>query len=395
MGNLPASESLTWYSAFGGVASTTCVLLALGRVAGRRVETLGRRVWLVVFAWLVLGDLFFGTALPVALVLPAVVAIAFPATPQRRAAVRAALAVAGGVALVHLGLQWVATTAFAAAAVQGAELRWLLHGLEPAARSFAALLRSGVTSLLLGAWWSPVPGSAATAWIALGVAAAGSLAVLGLAPAPRWFAACVLVALAVYAAVAASRGPLLVGLLGQEPAEIGATLRYHYASQAFLAVAACIGLTALLARSPGTQAVVACGVAAVLLAGTVRRPVPLELHELTRRRVTEALTALRVRIALTPPGQTASIGNRQLPGLGWMPNTTAPLPGLAALFVIAFPSDAIDGRRVRFVEHDLPTYWTFTARPGRLADVLAPDELFGGPPAVSPLDTAASRLQQH
>lgn len=188
-----------------------------------------------------------------------------------------------------------------------------------------------------------------------------------------------------YGVTAASRGPILIGLLHQTPGEVGATLRYHYTPQALLVVVVCVGLSVLNARWPRSgQAALVCALVVGLVAGLVRHPVRLDLHENTRRQVTTALDRLRTRVALSA-GPTVYLDNRRLAGLGWMPGTMVGVPGLAALFVIAFPSDEIDGHRVRFREGDRETYRTFTARPGRLADILVPafptahDARTGGP----------------
>jgi hypothetical protein len=173
----------------------------------------------------------------------------------------------------------------------------------------------------------------------------------------------------VYALVALARGPTLIGLLHQTASEVGATPRYHYTAQAFLAVALCVALARLPRAARGA---LAGGAATLLIAGAIARPMPVPRHDATRRTVVSALADLRVAALAAPPGETVVVENRSIPELGWMPNTTLSLPGLAALFVVAFPSDAIDGRPVRFVERDPATRRRFATPPGRLARLLVP-----------------------
>lgn len=368
-----ASDTLAWYSAYGQVAATTCVLLALTRLARGLRDTPARipgRDLGVAFLWLALGNLFFGTAMVVALALPVAVAIMLPPGGGRRRTVLAASALAAAIVLAYAGLQWLGTTVVGVSAVQGETLRWLAEAPGAAVRAFVQLLRVGVTSLLLGAWADPARVTVGS-WATLAAAAAGFVAALA-SGARRAAAGWLLLALAVYAVTAMSRGPVLMRLVGEDAVQVGATLRYHYAAQALLAVAACVGLARLAARRPrGARAAAACA-AAVLLLGLVRHPVAVDLHDELRRQVTTALDRLRLRAALVPPGTTVIVANRRLGTLGWMPNTMTPLPGLAAVFVIAFPTNEIDGRPVRFRESNAATLRTFTARPGRLAELLVP-----------------------
>lgn len=371
-----AGETLGWYSAYGQVAATTCMLLALLRVARpvRDGRAPGGRDLLVAFSWLGLGNLFFGTALAVALALPAAVAILVPPSQGRPRAVLGAAALLAAVVVSYVALRWAATVSGSPAGDDDT-LRLLSEAPELAGDAFAQLLRVGVASLVLGAWWDP---SRVTAggWAPLAAAFAGCVVVLSVAASDmrRVFGCYLLLALVVYAVTATTRGPALIELLHQTAVEVGATSRYHYAAQALLAVAACAGLAAVAARWPrGVRAAVPCAVAA-LLVGLVRHPVVVDLHEETRRQVTKALHQLHMRVALDPPGSTVIVDNRRVGMLGWMPSTTIPLPGLAALFVIAYPSDDIVGRRVRFREGNPDLLRTFTARPGRLADVLVPRE---------------------
>jgi len=115
----------------------------------------------------------------------------------------------------------------------------------------------------------------------------------------------------------------------------------------------------------------------------------IDLHDEMRAEVAAARAEIRDRIEATPRGGTAYIRNRVVPGFGWLPETTTPLPGLAGLFVIESPSDEVDGRVVRFVEPDQAVRALATRHGKRLAHLLVPS----GPPGdvssvVGPLSAA-------
>jgi hypothetical protein len=55
-------------------------------------------------------------------------------------------------------------------------------------------------------------------------------------------------------------------------------------------------------------------------------------------------------VASSPPGSEVRIENRPFEGGGFLSGPF--LAGTAAVFVIAFPSNEVDGRRVYFVERD-------------------------------------------
>lgn len=371
-----ASETLTWYSVYGQVAATTCILAAACRLcAGRHARLPAGRDLAVVALWLGVANLFFGTGMAVALALPVVVASLFPDALRDRRTRARVLLVAGAVIAMHTGLHAIAASVYAVPPVHGDSMQWLVHGAGAAARTFVALVRVGTASLVLGAWWHPSSAFSAASWIALAVVGAGSIALLTAAPlaARRGAAAFLVLALAVYALVALARGPTLIGMLHQTADQVGATQRYHYTAQALLAVALSLALAPATARLPAGARRALIGLAAtVLVAGAIVRPIPLPLHDATRRAVATVLERVRADVRATPSGEPVVVENRRIAELGWMPNTNVALPGLAALFVVAFPSDAIDGRPVRFVERDAATRRRYATPPSRLARLLIP-----------------------
>jgi hypothetical protein len=364
------SETLAWYSVYGQVAATTCLLVVLGRLTARaragRALSGGDLIFIA--AWLGLSSLFFGTALAFACVWPLVAALLVPVSVATRAGAVRVLAVSALVVLLYGGLQLLARGLYDTPVFAPGALGWMLRRPWPTAVAFAQLVRVGVASLLLGPWWLPGPRSDPLSWVTL--AAAGLVTGLALlrARADRRAAiiACGLVCFASYGLIAVARAPLAGALLGQSPAQVGATPRYHYVPLAFLAVVLAAGLDVLLRR----RAAVAVAWAVVLLAGQVRHGVAVDLHDASRAEVARALASLHAGIDAVPPGAVAYLSNAPLAAFGWLPNTTEHPPGLAALFVIAFPGDTVDGRRVRFVETNPQVRERARHRGGRAAALL-------------------------
>lgn len=175
-GTCPAAgDSLAWYSVYAQVAATTCVLLALIHVANRTREAgaLTARDLLIAFLWLGLGNLFFGSALAIAVAMPVAVGLLLP-EPRGRAVYSAAVG-CSAIVLVYAALHWVAVSALGVPPVHGDELRWLMDAPRSALLAFVQLLRVGTTSLLLGAWWEPSRGGAFLSWATLCAAGGGRL----------------------------------------------------------------------------------------------------------------------------------------------------------------------------------------------------------------------------
>lgn len=374
-----ASETLAWYSVYGQIAALTCLLCAFCHLAARtrRADVLAPRDLVVVGAWLALASLFFGTAIAVTLVLPVVVVLLLPDMRASHRRMQSVLTVSGLVLVLYATLQVLGMWLYAAPAVHVDALRWLAHGTDLAFFSFVHLIRVGVTSLVLGPWWSPAGHADLTSWATLLVVAIALITAIRIAStkARAQVLAFTLLGLANYALVAVSRGPM-AGFFHQTSTDIGATLRYHYTAQAFLVVAFCTVLEVLAGRlHSGAQAVFAAGCAGLLVAGQLVHGNSFDLHEASRSEVTDAMVRLRDRVAAARPGDTVYVDNQPLAAFGWMPNIPVPLPGLAALVVIVSPSDELDGRRIRFVERNPAVYRRFGSRRGsRLAGLMVPEQ---------------------
>lgn len=370
-----AGDTLGWYSVYGQVASMTCLLVALARVAlrARAGATLARGDLLYVGTWLALSSLFFGTALAFACAWPVVAALLVPRSVAHRRSLAGVVAVSATVLVLYGGLQLVARTAYGTPVFAPGALGWLLERPWPTVVAVGQLLRVGATSLLLGPWWTPAERSDVVSWLALTATAAfGVLAVLR-APTDRGAAILAFGVLCIsgYALIAVARAPLAGALFGQTAAQVGATMRYHYVPLGFLAVAVMAALDVVLARRlTGSRALVPLAWALLLLAGQLRHGLPVDVHEASRAEVGEALQAIDARVAAVPRGEVAYLANAPLAAFGWLPNTTEHPPGLAALFVITSPTDTRDSRVVRFTEPNPGIRQQTTLRGGRTASLL-------------------------
>jgi hypothetical protein len=85
---------------------------------------------------------------------------------------------------------------------------------------------------------------------------------------------------------------------------------------------------------------------------------------------------IRDAVASYPEGSTVYLENLSSPRLLLGPVMPDRLfPGRAGVFVITHPSDMVDGRRVRFIEHDPEVLAWYLDRPGtRLAQLLVNSE---------------------
>jgi len=372
-----AGETLAWYSVYGQVAATTCLLVALARVAlrARAGAALSRSDLVFVASWLALSSLFFGTVLAVVCAWPLVATLLVPRSVADRYGIAGIVAVSASVIVLYAGLQLVARTAYGTPIFAPGALGWLLQRPWSTGAAFGQLLRVGATSLLLGAWWKAAPRSDVVSWLTL--VAATTCVVLAALRAPPGRGAPVVafgvLCVSAYGLVAVARAPLAGVLLGQTAGQLGTTMRYHYVPLAFLVVALVLALDVTLGwRHAATRALVSVAWAALLLAGWLVRSVPVDVHDASRAEMGRALQAIDAGVAAVPRGEVAYLANAPLAAFGWLPNTTESPPGLAALFVITSPIDTRDGRIVRFTEPDPVVREHAARRGGRTATLLVP-----------------------
>jgi hypothetical protein len=371
--------TLAWYTAYAQVAATTCVLAALARLAGRARTADAASPWDLAVAGLLLavGSLLFGTAIAAAVAFPAVVLLLLPGTFSSRRRLVGLAAIPLSVLTIYAGAQAVSVWVFGQRSPAVKLLLWLKHGGLLALVAWFHLLRVGIAALVLGSWWRPVDTTDAASLLAAGAVIGGWLWMLrtGAGPRRRVLLAMLVLATATYALIALGRAPSAVLVWHISMAMVGATLRYQYAAQPFLAVALALLLAALgerLGARPALRAFMLSGWGALLVLGSLWHPASLDLHEDSRSEVLEAWRGIRAHILDAPPDSTVYLEARSIQAFGALPNSLLILPGWPGLFAIMEPTDIYEGRRVRFVAPSLSAYRQFAERGDRLATLLVP-----------------------
>lgn len=344
--------SLGWYSVYGQVVAATFLLLVLRGLS--RVHAQGRppgRGTLAGWYALLLGaSACFGTGLGVALAFPAALLLLLPAWPGR---LRTALAFFSLLVVVP-GLYFLLR---AAARLAGAP-----HDTEVSAALVAGLSQSigilsllvhlagfGLTSLVLGVLRSP------RSLVAPGfLASLLALVFLFSSRAPRRrLLACALLALGTYGIIAAARVDYYERF-AIDAWVAARTARYHYLGSVPLALMLCVavgraGEALQLCPAHARLLLLAWLAATAFLHARFGREI--DHHDTARAEVDRTLGAIRAAVESQPPGRPVYIANRPFRHVGWLVDRER-FPGWAAVFVIFFPDDVVDGRRVYFVEPD-------------------------------------------
>jgi hypothetical protein len=76
----------------------------------------------------------------------------------------------------------------------------------------------------------------------------------------------------------------------------------------------------------------------------------IDNHDGARRETAHILEQIRLAVAEVPPNRDVYIENRPFRAMGPIFIHANAFPGWAGVFVIFFPDNVVDGRRVRFVE---------------------------------------------
>ncbi|MGH7789314.1 MAG: hypothetical protein ACRERC_20760 [Candidatus Binatia bacterium] len=353
-GTHPLNEGAAgWYSVYGHVLAVTFilwVLLQVARVANGR--PCGRLApWLWGLALIGAGS-SFGVGIGMSGAMPVVARLLLPPGPARR---RIVLAFAGAVvAVVVLYLQVEAWNiahygGFPSSAMATGDLTSRLRML----RFTANLLGVGIPSLLIGAPFLPDQYPSPLAWgvVALFAVALGAALLRASWAGRRQLVAALLLCAAAYFMIAAGRSlfaadPHLAVILIRSS-------RYHYAAPVGLALASALilgwlGRGAWL-RQPAVRSALLAGWVAALAVGYVAVPRQINAHDHQRKEVARIQAKVRDAVAAAAPGADVYIDNG--------PFFISPIggfvfPGEAGVFVIYFPENRVDGRRVYFVEAD-------------------------------------------
>lgn len=345
----PLNEgALNWYAVYGHVLLATCLLGALlcllriddGAGAPRRAGTLA-------VALLFVGALSFGVGVGIAAAMAAAAGLLIPSAPARP--VRRWLRVLPlGLAVVYLGqhlaYRWL-TAQPAASMIPALSPRQMLLDVP---LMTAELLAYGTASLVGGGALLALP--AEPLFIAGGIAL---LAVASLGArrdrTGRRLAACALLAAGAYGVVAVGRTPHLAPL-GVTVVEAATWSRYHYAATALVALAICLALSRIRLPAAAADGVLVATLVAIG-AATVLSPPAIDPHDGERAEALRMRAAVEESVAGAAPGASADIVNRNVYPLNYLLDRIA-FPGWAALYVIMFPTNRVDGVAVRFIEDD-------------------------------------------
>jgi hypothetical protein len=346
--------TLGWYAVYGQVVVGTVllgVLLHAARLAARRTPVSAATLVL----WcglLVAATTCFGTGLGVAMAFPVVALCLLPAGRGRTIAV----AVLASLWVIAPGL-WIAVH-WIAERIYGSvpELVPLLVRVplwRDNAPVLLALLGYGLTSVHFG-FLAPdlaPPGSGWWAIVTVYAVAAVGVVIRGPSGVRRSLLACLTLAVAAYAVVAVGRATVNIAPGPLLPTTVASRARYHYAGTIPLTLACCV-IAGSLARSlplgaRGRDGLVAALIALVA-AAFVRAPWQIDHWDESRRVTGEVLQTIRSKARVQAADRPVMIDNGYFPPAGLQLPTA--FPGWAAVFVIFFPENRLDGRPVYFVD---------------------------------------------
>ena len=368
-----AHGTLGWYSVYGHALAALITMLALLLVVPRHGDAgpLASGTAVVVAALALAASQSFGTGAAVAIVLPVVVLLLRPATLRNRVSCAMLAAVP-----VLVLLAWAVITGRRSRLNPfGLESTMAMVGLASDLRHVglvaAHLSGMGIEGLLLGVPFQLVNHGdllSRVTIVSLLVAVATAFLV-GSGRVRRVLAAGLLAVATCYLVVAAGRGVLYVALSrGQLIVHLADTTRYHYLAQAWLAVVVAVTLDELGRHVPWRRAGGALlGIWIVwALASPVLLPPPGILGAAEAAQVTKVRQRLEQVVRSQPVGATVCLPIEPVGLLG--------VPGSLGVFVLYYPGEVLEGRRVRFVTLDpkLLALRDAGGRAGRL--VVLPDE---------------------
>ena len=375
-GTSPLQEgTLGWYTAYGHVLATTVMLLVLLSVVrlaatGSRPRT--RTAWLW-FALLLLGTTFYGVGIGAALTFPIVLLLLLPAAWYEPGLRTSALAVPLVTLAMYFVLRWVAAHV-APLPIEELIQQALTHSgfgtIPPLLGHLLAFVTAGtVLSFFLGTY----PDLRSVVVVVVFAACLAFALWRGDGAARRAMLAMLVVTVGIYLLIAIGRGHIYQ-VFNVPPAQAASVDRYHYAGSLPVAVLLClvlqqIGRLGPLRRVPSGLAL-AVGLGA-LAAGYAHSGMVIDQRYKVRDYFARTLQEINAAVAAHPRGSTVYIENHTSPRvlLGIMPDRL--FPGRAGVFVITHPTDMVDGRRVRFIEHDPDVLAWYIDRPEtRLAQLL-------------------------
>ncbi len=363
------------YSVYGEVVVATVLLIILyqaARAAADQRPPDRGTLWLW-YGLALAGATSFGVGISLAMVLPFVVALLLPTW---RVGARFSIPLVSLLVVTPV-LYEVLIRLYDLLAGQTFSSTQLVRNLVVAHPgsvlwAFVQLLAYGITGLvsgfLFGPWLPP------TLWDV--VLAAFMIATVlafraGSPEVRRQLGACALLVLSSYGIVAAGRGMALYRV----PVDSFIALtRYHHVALIPLTIILCLSLSQLGTMRPisaRARALLLSGWLALTLAAYVVAGPKIEHWIKSRLETEKTVASIRASIDATPPGEAVYIRNRPFPPAPPVIVPYVQFPGWAAVYVIFYPGETVDGRPVYFIEADAPTREA-AKRGRRTRDLLVP-----------------------
>jgi hypothetical protein len=389
--------TLGWLSASCQATGTLWLLLLFGRLSRLRglssPSPMRERLWWCVLALCAAAS--FGTALAVAAVAgPIAMLLLWDVAPDvRRPAIRTlavlllVIPILYFVQLLVFSQVWPDPIGAEVLEAHGQSLQ--LQQLPSSLTMLFRLVAYAVTATLMGgavamggkgALYGPWAGTPPDAVGSVVLVAAASVLVLGIIAAWRVsaargrIAAVILSILACYAPIALARA-YFYEMMTMNPWLSAGVPRYHYLGTLLVAWLLFVTIDALWRNRSQRIAGLASFATIVLLALGFQAPasdaVRSTLGFKNARARVEAFRGELERVALErPAGAIVAVENRVFPSAGWKMDRYT-YPGMAALFMVMYPVDEIEGRRIVFVDESDGARALVRARPeSRIARLL-------------------------
>jgi hypothetical protein len=353
-GTSPINEgTLGWYSVYGQVVVATAYLPILAQAArlarcGEPASRARRMLWILLA---LIGAASFGVGLGLALSLPFVLLLILP-RHERQSWLPPLASLLVVVPVLYIGSHW-AYTVVSGKTIPASLTALVYSDWSRAASMLFELIAYGATQLALGFYRLQLDSFDRTVSFAsmalLGTSMLIALA-RGSAGGRRQLIACLLAVASCYGTIAAGRA----GFLPMLPIiSVISTERYHYIGFLTLTLLLCsilANLTAGTYARPVLKNLLLLSSLTLIGAGFVWKRPAIDHHVEARKSTQFALNWMNARIDSSPPDTAVYFFNRIFEPTPpyWMPPVQ--FPGWAAVYVIFFPENSVDGKPIRFVQ---------------------------------------------
>lgn len=351
--------TLGWYSVYGQALVGTILLFLLDRVTARAEDAapISARAALGWYLLVLAAVSCFGTGIGVALVFPVMLFLLHPAAFRQRGVRLAFLSLFVVVPGIYFGFWRVYALYFPISMSEAIQREAALSRYWPIVDMTRHLAAFAVTGVLQGFFFDPqaYPGQASHVATTLYVLTLVAVLVRADGVTRRRLLALVALCGGVYVLVAMGRSNVYL-LFNLEPAESARQARYHYIGIIPVAMALAVMLGELARWSRFRSVVHAVALAAwmvVMGREFARHGLFIDRRQAIRTWVSISQFLLAEQIEKQAPGDTVSFENSEPPGYVLGPMLHHPeFPGLAGVFVLTYPTNVVQGRRIEFIEHN-------------------------------------------